>query len=386
MRRTYSYRVYPTGAQARALEQQLGEACDLYNAALQHRRDMWRERGQPVSFYNQDRELKDLRAAGILDSNVSYNSQEATLRRLDRAMQAFYRRCKAGEKPGFPRFKPRQRFNTLEWTIGNGSALTDTDRLYLKAVGHVKVKLHRPIPDGAKLCTVQVTRRPGGRWFASIALDNVPAQPLPATGEAVGVDVGISTFAALSTGELIDGPRAERTAAVKVRRAARRVARRKRGSHRRRKAVELLAKAREHERRVRRDHAHKTARELVERFDTIAVENLNVRGLARSALARDVNDQGWSQFVTLLHEKAESAARQVVPVDPRNTSRECPGCGVIVAKTLAQRVHECATCGYTADRDVAAARIILARATGPDGAVDPQRWAAEGRAVDRVAA
>lgn len=390
MRRTYRYRIYPTRRQARELDKQLGEACDLYNAALQHRRDLWREHHQSVSFYDQDRELKDLRAAGLIDPTVSFCSQRATLRRLDRAFAAFYRRCKTGDKPGFPRFRSRRRFDTLEWPIGDGAALTDAGRLRLQNVGHVKVKLHRPIPASAKPCTAQVTRRPGGRWFASISLDNVPANPLPSTGETVGIDLGISTFAALSTGELIDGPRAERTAAAKVRRAARRVARRRRGSQRRRRAVGLLARAREHERQVRRDHAHKLSRELVERFDVIAVENLNVQGLAKSALARDVNDQGWSQFVILLGDKAEDAGRQVVPVDARQTSQECSACGAIVTKTLSQRVHRC-ECGYHADRDVNAARVILSRAlraqtTGPDGAVDRQRWGDESRAVDRAAA
>jgi len=384
VRRTYRYRLYPTRRQAQALEQQLGEACDLYNAALQHRRDAWHEQGRSVSLYDQDAELKTLRAEGILDPEVSFNSQRATLRRLDRAMQAFYRRCKAGEKPGYPRFRSRQRFDTLEWAIGNGAAVTDAGRLRLQAVGHVKLKMHRALPAGAKLCTAQVTRR-NGRWFASIALDGVAPRPLPATGESVGLDLGVSTFAALSTGELIAGPRAQRAAAAKVRRAARRVARRQRGSHGRRKAATLLGRHREHERNVRRDHAHKLSRQLVERFDVIAVENLNVRGLARSALARDVNDQGWGQFLTYLADKAEDAGRQVIPVDARNTSRTCAECGTIAAKTLEQRVHECA-CGYRADRDVNAARVVLARAIGPDGASDRQRWGEEARAIDREAA
>jgi putative transposase len=136
---------------------------------------------------------------------------------------------------------------------------------------------------------------------------------------------------------------------------------------------------------VRRDHAHKTARTLIERYDVIAIEDLNVRGLAKGILARDCNDQGWAAFVALVGEKAECAARRLILVDARNTSQACSACGDVVPKLLGVRVHECA-CGYRADRDVNAARNVLARALGPDGAFERERWAAEGRAVVREAA
>jgi putative transposase len=223
-----------------------------------------------------------------------------------------------------------------------------------------------------------VTRR-NGRWYVSILLDRLAPAPLPATGRAVGLDLGIATFAATSDGELILGLRAGRAAAAAVRRAQRRVTRRQKGSRRRRAAAVVLARRREHEAKVRRDHAHKTARSLIERYDTIAVENLNCRGLGRGMLARDCNDQGWSAFVCLLGEKAEEAARRLVLIDSKHTSQECPECGMIAPKTLGQRTHRCA-CGYVADRDVAAARVILGRA-GPDGAVGRQRWGEESRAV-----
>lgn len=382
MRRTYRYRLYPTAKQARALEDQLGQACDLYNSALEHRKRCWREHGRAVSFYDQSAELRTLRADGLLDDTANFWCQQDVLKRLDRAFAAFFSRCKAGEKPGYPRFRPRQRFDTLTWSFaGNagGCGLAD-GRLRLQGVGHVKVKWHRQIPAEATVKTVSVKRQ-GDRWYACFSLDDVAARPLPATGASVGVDVGITTFAALSTGELIAGPRANRAGGKAVRRAARKVSRRTRGSQRRRKAAVLLARHREHEANLRRDHAHKTAHNLVRRFDMIAVEDLNFRGLSKGMLARDCNDQGWAGFVGLLRDKAESAGREVIPVDPRNTSRICPDCGTVAAKTLSQRTHVC-NCGCVLDRDVAAARVILARGTTrPDGAVRRQRWSEDARVV-----
>ena len=385
VRRTYRYRLYPTGNQVRALEAQLGERCDLYNAALEHRRTMWRDHGVSVTFNQQSAELKEMRAEGLLDSTANFWSQQSVLKRLEAAFQAFFRRCKAGEAPGYPRFRARRRFDTLDFSFaGNagGIALTDAGRLRIQGVGHIKVKMHRPIPAGARLCEARVTRR-GNRWYVAISLNGVPARPLPATGRVVGVDLGITVFAATSDGELIPGPRSNRAGAAAVRRAARKVSRRKRGSNRRRKAGVLLARQREREANRRRDHAHKTARSLVNRFDLVAVEGLNHLGLAKGMLARDCNDQGWAGFIGHVRDKAEEAGRAVILVDPRGTSQECSSCGIVVRKALGVRVHSCA-CGYIADRDVNAARNILARALqtpGPDGAVRRQRWGEQARAV-----
>lgn len=365
MRRTFRYRLYPTRKQAAALNAQLSQACDLYNAALEQRRSMWRDHGQSVSFYAQGAEIKDLRASGLLAVGANAWSQMDALRQLDRAFDAFFRRVKAGENPGYPRFKGRGRYDTLTWQMagghGGGCHIRD-DRLALQGVGHVKVRWHRALPAEASVRTAQVTRRSSG-WYVSFALDGVEPRPLAGTDRVVGLDLGISTFAALSTGELLPGPRAERSGAAAVRRAQRKVARRKRGSNRRRKAAALLARQRERQGARRRDHAHKTARMLVGRFDLIAVEDLNMRGLAKGMLARDCADQGWGEFVALLHEKAEDAAREVVLVDAKHTSQLCSGCGELVPKALSVRVHSCA-CGYSADRDVNAARNVLARARG----------------------
>lgn len=356
MNRTYRYRLYPTRRQVEALEAQLGFACELYNAALEQKRGWWKRR-RSVSCFDQINQLTRLRQARLAPDGMNAACQDQVLQRLDGAFQAFFRRVAAGENPGYPRFRSKDRYDSLTWRPHGGGAAVKDGRLALQGIGHVKVRWHRDLPDGAVKTTT--VRRAGGKWFALFALEMERPAPLPATGQEVGVDLGVAVFAALSNGELVAGPRAFRAGRRSLRIAQRRVARRRRGSHRRRKAAALAAARYEHVRRVRRDHAHKLALDLVRRFDTIYVEDLNVAGLARTFLARESLDQGWSQFVTILRAKAEEAGREVIAVDPRGTSQRCSACGETVPKDLSVRVHRC-DCGFIADRDVNAARNVLA--------------------------
>jgi putative transposase len=229
-------------------------------------------------------------------------------------------------------------------------------RLRLPGVGSLKLRWHRPLPSDAELLSVTV-RRHARHWYVGFALERPKSAPLPATGQSVGLDLGITTFAALSTGERLAGPRALRAAQRRLRVAQRRVARRLRGSHRRRRAAQLVARLHERVRNLRRDHAFKLANDLVCRFDVIYVEALNLQGLARGRLARDVHDQGWGAFLTILSDKAAEAGRSMIAVDARNTSQACSACGALVPKPLRERWHRC-PCGYQADRDVNAARNL----------------------------
>ncbi len=354
--RTYRYRLYPTTQQRLALDGQLAFACELYNAALEQRRDAWRRQQRSISYLAQCRDLTELRAAHMGPAGMNCHAMRDPLRRLDRAFVAFFRRVNSGEQPGYPRFRCRRRYDSLTWTWGDGSTLRDR-RLVLQGIGHLKVRWHRPLPGDAVLRTVTVCRR-AGRWHVGIALERPKPASLPGTAQSVGLDLGISTFAALSTGEQLVGPRALRAARRRLRLAQRRVARRLLGSNRRRKAGLLVARLHERVRYVRRDHAFKLANDLVRRFDVIYVEALHLKGLARSRLARDVQDQGWGAFLTILTDKAEEAGRSVIALDARNTSQQCSACGALVPKPLGERQHRCA-CGYQADRDVNAARNLL---------------------------
>jgi putative transposase len=360
VRRVYRYRLYPTPAQDRALRGTLDLLRELYNAALQERRDAYRATGKAPTCYDQQKSLIEVRQLRPEFAAVHTHLLQDALTRLDRAFQAFFRRCKAGETPGYPRFKGRDRYHTFTFkdaANGNGAKLcAGGKRLRLSGIGHVKIKLHRPYEGRIK--QVSVTLDGDGHWYAALVCDDVPPKPLPATGRDVGVDVGLATFAALSDGGRVENPRPLETARVAVLRAQRAVARKRRGSKRRRKAVRLLARQHARVRNSRKDFHHKTARDLVRRYDRIAVEDLPVQGLAGGRLARPVHDAAWAQFTTILAAKAEEAGRELVKVDPRGTSQTCSDCGTEVRKALAVRVHRCPHCGYTADRDHNAARNL----------------------------
>jgi putative transposase len=363
MLRVYRYRLYPTRAQDAALRETLERLRELYNAALQHRRDAYSKQCVSISAYSQMRELAGVREARPEYASVHTHLLQDAITRLDRAYRAFFHRVKAGETPGFPRFKGKGRYRTLTFKDAvnrNGVRLfVGGKRVKLAGIGNVKIRMHREIQGRIKQASVSLDG--DGHWYVAFACDDVPTRSLPATGRSVGIDVGITTFAALSDGTTVDNPRLYESAQRALATAQRRVARRKRGSHRRRKAVSLLARKHARVQRVRLDFHHKTARTIVEHFDSIAVEDLNVKGLARMRLAKQVHDAGWAQFTTILASKAESAGREFYRVDPRGTSQECSGCHERVPKGLHVRVHSCPHCGLIEDRDVNAAVNVQTR-------------------------
>jgi len=354
--RTYRFRIFPTRGQRLALEAHLAFACDIYNAALEQRRYAWLRRRRSVPLYQQVYELTDVRAAKLGPPAMSYSAMRNSLRRVDRAFETFIRRVKAGETPGYPRFRSRRRYDSLTWSADWSIWQR---RLALHGIGHLKVKWHREIPKVARVCTVTV-RRVNGRWNACFALEiRVPTAQKREMERAVGVDLGLKTFAALSTGELIPGPRAHRTASRRLRVAQRRVARRVKGSRRRYKAGLLVARLHERIQNLRRNHAHQLSRRLVLDYGLIAVEDLQLMGLTRGFLAKEIRDQGWAEFLGLLGYKAVDAGIQLVKVPPAGTSQVCSRCGTAVPKPLAVRIHNCPSCGLVIDRDINAARNIL---------------------------
>ena len=374
--RSYRYRLMPSRQQAETLARWLRLTRELYNAALQERRDAWDKQRVSVSRYDQHAQIPAVRAERSDLAAVPVVVLRGAIHRLDKAFTAFFRRVKVGEKPGFPRFKSARRWNTIEFDnpIGDDPVIAGGKRVKVPLLGKVKLHYHRPLEGRPR--TMKITLDGDGHWYVSIACNDVPAKPLPPTGVCVGIDLGLLTFAATSDGELIANPRPLRAARIVLERAQRRVSRRKRGSQRRRRAVRLLARKHAHVANIRREHAISTARSLVARYDTIYVEDLNVRGLARSVLSKSVHDAAWSTFRHWLACKAESAGRQVVEVNPRGTSQTCSrcGCSPSAKMSLAVRVFQCAACGFVIDRDVNAAINIKALGTRVQG---------EARAVGR---
>ena len=359
MHRTYKYRLYPNKEQTIALEHQLSEARSLYNAALQERRDAWKMQRVSRNYYDQANQLKEIRDEGNLGL-ANFSACQDVLRRVDKTFKAFFRRIKAGEKAGYPRFKLRDRFDSYSFPAwGDGCHLTDAGRVKIQGIGTVKLKLHRSIAGGIKTLTL---KREAGKWYACFSvMVNVSAM-IPSTG-AIGIDVGLCSFAALSNGELVANPRNLKAGLGKLRRCQRKVARRKKGSTSRRKAVRLLQQAHAHVRNQRSDFQHKLSRQIADSYGLIAVEDLNIKGLSRGMLARSVNDAGWGMFLAKLAYKVEETGGVLVKVNPNGTSQVCSQCGCLpdVPKTLAERIHFCPSCGLVIDRDVNAARNILRR-------------------------
>jgi putative transposase len=355
VRKTFKYRLYPTKKQAALLDEQLAEARRLYNAALAERRYAWKMQKTTITYPQQSQQLRHIRAAGDLRL-VNYKTCQEVLRRVDKTFTAFFRRVKAGQKPGYPRFKPLSRFHSFTFpAYGNGCKLRENKRLYLQGVGELKIKLHRDVAGEIKTVTL---KKSCGKWYVCLSVIVPSPDPLPATGTVIGIDMGITSFAVFSDGTTIPNPRYYVTAQAKLRRAQRRVSRRKRTSNRRRKAVQQLRRVHQHVRNQRRDFHHQMARQLINQYDLIAYEKLNIAGLARSRLAKPIADVGWGRFLAILSDKAAEAGREIVRVNPQGTSQRCI-CGVRVPKTWRERWHYCSSCQLSIPRDHAAALEIL---------------------------
>jgi putative transposase len=353
-RLTYKFRLYPTRQQAALFEHTLGLCQELYNAALQERRDAWRVNRVSVNFAAQSAQLPDIKAARPELNGVHSQVLQDTLHRVDKTFKSFFARVRRKEKAGFPRFRSPTRYDSFTYPQ-LGFSLRGS-KLSLSKTGEVKIRLHRAIEGKIKTLTV---KREAGRWYACFSVE-CEAKPLPVNTESVGVDVGLLAFATLSDGTEIENPRHYREAQAKLRRAQRKVARRKKGSHRRRKALQLLQRVHAHVKNQRADFHHKISRWLVNNYGTIAVEDLNVKGLAGAMLAKSVSDAGWSSFFAKLVYKAVNAGRQLIKVNPSGTSQICT-CGAHTPKDLSQRWHECSECGLSANRDHVSAQLILGR-------------------------
>ncbi len=354
MRQTYKEKLRPTPSQERQLELVLWRCRTLYNTALEQRITAWQR--CRVSRYEQEAELKDIRAEMPEYAAIHSHVLQDVLARLDTTYQAFFRRVQRGEKAGFPRFKGRNRFHSFTFKeYGNGARL-DNGALVLSKIGRIRVHWSRPIAGTPK--TVTIAREADG-WYVAISCIEVPVKPLPPIGQETGIDLGLESFATLADGTMIHNPRCSRRAERSLAKCQRRVSGRQKGSQRRRKAVRVLAKAHQHVRRQRTDFHYKTALALVRHYDTIYHEDLQVRNLVRNHhLAKSISDAGWGAFLTILSFKAAKAGRSVVAVDPAYTSQACSGCGVLVAKGLSIRWHACPDCGASLHRDQNAARNI----------------------------
>ena len=356
LRKTFKYKLKPTPAQEQAMEFVVRRCRELYNAGLEERQEAWRKRGVSVTLAGQSAQLPGVKEVRPEYRDVHSQVLQDVLTRLDRAFQAFFRRVKSGEIPGYPRFQGGTRYNSFTYKqFGNGATL-DNGFLVLSKIGRIALRWSRPVEGTPK--TVTISREADG-WYVCFSCAEVPMQPLPLTGRETGMDLGLESFATLADGTMIHNPRCYRKAERRLKTAQRKVSRRKTDSNRRRKAVKLLAKAHLKVKRQRTDFQHKTALKLIQQYDAIYHEDLQTANMLKNHhLAKSISDAGWSQFLNILAAKAAYAGRRVVAVPPAYTSQTCSGCGAVVKQGLSVRWHSCPDCGTSLHRDHNAAKNI----------------------------
>ena len=362
--KTYKYRIYPTKAQETQLDQQLELCRWVYNKTLETRKNAYDQDGKSVSYYDTKKMLpiwKEEKPA--LKAVHSMVLQDVTMR-VELAYQAFFRRVKAGEDPGYPRFKGYGRYDSMTFPqYGNGVRL-DGNTLVLSKIGNVKVKLHRDLCGTPK--TVCLRRSSTGKWFVTFACV-CESECLPDELKRIGVDVGLQSFATLSNGKKIDNPRFFKKEQDALAKAQRKLSKLAKSTPERAKARKVVSRIHERITNKRTDFAHQQSRRLVNTYGVLVFEKLAVVDMMSNhtqvfgnKLNKSIADVAWSQLAQFTAYKAEDAGRLFLQVDPRNTSKKCSRCGSIVPKDLGVRIHDCPHCGLVLDRDHNAAINILA--------------------------
>lgn len=350
-KKTLKFRIFPSKAQVRKLESTLDICRELYNSALQERRDAWNLNRINIPNQDQEKQLPEIKKIRE-DLNLVYSQVlQDVLKRVDRSFQNFFSRVKRKEKAGFPRFQGKSRYNSF--TFKQSGFNLENGKLTLSKIGKIKIKLHREIIGKVK--TLTISRDSCGKWFACFSIETKQETFQP-TNNSVGIDCGIKTFAVLSDGIEIDNPRLFRRDEKRLAVAQRRLSKQPRGTKERYKKRKIVAKIHARIRNRRSNFAHQVSSFLVKNYDRIFFEDLNIKGMMKNhCLAKAIGDVAWSQTIQYTQYKAECAGRTVRMVNPRNTSQICSSCGETVKKDLSVRIHHCLNCGLKICRDLNAA-------------------------------
>ncbi len=360
MIRTYKCSAKLSKSGHRVLSRIFAMCAALYNACLEERIDCYRKTGKGRSYYDQCRALTEVRSDDPEYESISVQVFRGVIGRIDKAFQSFFRRVKAKEKAGFPRWRSKHRWHTIEindqcWRMLKREG--DKTVLKIKGLPRIVVRPSRELPPNVLLKAIRITRKPL-RTEVALSYELPDVETVKETTRPVGIDVGISKRLTLSDGEKVDKREIDRRNLIRLQRS---VSRKKKGSNNRRKAVSLLAKEWQRLTDKERNYLHRLTSEIVRMHDFIAVEKLETKKmLGNRQLARSIQEQTWGKFATLLNEKAESAGVKMVYVNPQGTSQECSSCGAEVKKDLSVRTHKC-SCGLEMDRDLNAAINILHR-------------------------
>ncbi len=323
--------------------------------------------GQFPNYNIQAGELKVTKELFPDYKHIYHDVQQQNLKRLDRAWERWMKPDKSGKRGGRPRFKKKEQLRSFTFPRVNcpkAGAHLNGNTLKLSKIGSMPVVVHRPIPKGFTLKTCTIVRKADG-WYCSLSIENetVPELlPLEQVKTAVGVDVGLKEFLVTSSGESVPVKQHYRKAQNHLGRQQRFLSRKQKGSKSYEKQKNKIARIHQRIGRQREDFHYKTAHQLVNRYDLIAVEDLNIKGLARTRLSKSILDAAWGAFITILEAVAVKRGVRVVKVNPHGTTQDCSGCGRRVPKTLSVRLHQCPKCGLSMDRDENAALNILNKA------------------------
>ncbi|MGB3560759.1 MAG: transposase [Geitlerinemataceae cyanobacterium] len=378
MRLAYQYRLRPTKQQIVELEHWLDYLlrCQYNYLLADHRFDWYEQNRTSINFcplvchlpelrdrpdyYSQKRTLVQLKKDRPWYGDLHAHVLQDCVKRVDLAFKRYLKGDGNGKRSGKPRFKGKSRYRSLTFP-SMGKTPIAGNFLHLPKFGAVKLIKHRPIPDGFEVKTAIISRKADG-WYATISIqnDSIPSPIIPDCADnPIGIDMGLKSFLVKSDGSEVAIPQYYRKAQRKLKKAQKLVSRKKKGSANRRKTVNRLAKAHKKVADTRKDFHFKTAKKLLNSHDRVAHEKLNIKGLAKTRMAKSIHDAGWGQFLSILATQAENAGLLTVAVNSRNTSQNCSNCGTKVPKKLKDRIHSCPKCGYTADRDVNAAVNIL---------------------------
>jgi len=371
MYKTFQYRLYPTKSQLRKLEETLESCRWVYNETLALRKNNWEEDGEETSLYDTSYHLTSWKEHNEFLYNVYANVLQNVQQRVDLAFKAFFRRVKSGEEPGYPRFKNKNRYDSFTFPKNVGFKIKSTicfskksglkRVLSVSKIGDLKIKLHRRLEGQIKTLTIRKTST--GKWFASFSCELDSPLVVRPINNSIGIDLGLTTFATFSDGSSIPRQRFFKTYEKRLANASRKREALPKGSKRRNKARLVESKIHEKTANIRRNFVCKEALLLVQQYDLICFEDLNLTQMQdtnKKAIKKGIADVAWNQFIRFTQYKAENAGKRVVLVDPKNTTRECSRCGLIVPKELSERTHSC-SCGLILDRDHNAAINILRR-------------------------
>jgi len=356
MRKTLKYRLFPTKKQKRVLQEHLNECRWLYNHFLEERKSAWEKEKKSINYFQQCNSIPILKKRHSSLNKVYSQVLQNVADRIDKAFQNFFRRVKQRQKPGYPRFKGLDRYDSFTYKQANFGWKIENNHLSLSKIGSIKIKLHRPVIGILKTCTI---RKKAGKWYACISIEYEP-KFLPKSKKAVGIDVGLENFATFSTGERIANPHFLKTEEKALAKAQRKLSKQPKDTPERQKAKKVVIRIHERISNRRHNFIHQETRKIINRLGIICIEKLNTKNMMQNHfLAKSIADVAWNQFAQVLASKAAEAGRKFIAIDPKNTSQICSQCGTIVKKKLSTRWHKCPICGLHLHRDINASRNIL---------------------------